>query len=52
MKFAFGFKPGWDRADLDSIQKRSLSEDKALEQKTKVRAQLLQNLQRHCSVKS
>ena len=41
----FGLSLDGNRADLIQFKKRSLSEDKALEQKDKVRAQLLQNMQ-------
>ena len=41
----FGLSLDGNRADLIKFNKRSLSEDKALEQKDKVRAQLLQNMQ-------
>ena len=40
----FGLSIDGNRADLILFKKRSLSEDKALEQKDKVRAQLLQNM--------
>ena len=41
----FGLSLDGNRADLIKFKKRSLSEDKELEQKDKVRAQLLQNMQ-------
>ena len=40
----FGLSIDGNRADLILFKKRSLSDDKALEQKDKVRAQLLQNM--------
>jgi hypothetical protein len=40
----FGLSIDGNRADLILFKKRSLSEDKTLEQKDKVRAQLLQNM--------
>ena len=40
----FGLSLDGNRADLIQFNKRSLNEDKALEEKDKVRAQLLQNL--------
>ena len=42
---SFGLSLDVNRADLIQFKKRSLSEDKALEEKEKVRAQLLKNLQ-------
>ena len=41
----FGLSLNANRADLIQFKKRSLNEEKAQEQKDKVRAELLQNMQ-------